>query len=134
MEFNADKCKVMYFKAHQSRLNPAETAFSVFHDCQPPLDHYEYKLPLPNGSEFTLDMFSCERDLGIMINDRLNWKNQVDHAVSKASSALGTIKRTFRFWNKQSCNTLYKTTSSFDLILSIVHQFGIPVQPLRLKD
>jgi hypothetical protein len=50
-----------------------------------------------------------ERDLGILISSNLKWNSQVDYAESKAFSSLGTLKRTFLYWNSSMFTKLYTT-------------------------
>ena len=49
-----------------------------------------------------------EGDLGIMLNHKLNWKDQVDNAVQRAQCALVMLKRTFKHWNAKMFVRLYK--------------------------
>ena len=53
----------------------------------------------------------CERDLGVMLNNKLNWKDQVDHAVQMAQSTLAMLKRTFVYWDAKM----------FVLLFTIIH-------------
>ena len=46
--------------------------------------------------------------LGIMLNHKLNWKDQVDNAVQRAQFALVMLKRTFKHWNAKMFVRLYK--------------------------
>ena len=49
-----------------------------------------------------------ERDLGIMLNHKLNWKDQVDNAVQRAQFALVMLKRTFKHWNADNILALLR--------------------------
>jgi hypothetical protein len=50
---------------------------------------------------------STERDLGILVNDRLKWSDQIANAKSRAYSVLGQLKRTFKYWTVFSFRTLF---------------------------
>jgi hypothetical protein len=82
LSFNEDKCKIMNIGC-----SPLGKTFLSMRTC--------------TGEVKTLTESSVERDLGIMINHKLNWKDQVDHAVQKAQNALGLLKRTFKHWDAE---------------------------------
>ena len=47
------------------------------------------------GERVELEETNCERDLGVVVNSKLKWDEQVDQATLKATSILGMLKRTF---------------------------------------
>ena len=47
------------------------------------------------------------KDLGVFISNNLKCKTQVDYAVQKANSALGSLKRSFSSWTKSSLKMLF---------------------------
>ena len=86
--FNEDKCKIM--NIGNSKIGKTEV-----------------NMISSNGEIKSIKETSVERDLGIMLNNKLDWNDQVDHAVHKAQSVLGMLKRTFVFWNASMFLKLY---------------------------
>ena len=56
-----------------------------------------------------LESTTCERDLGVMLSNNLNWSAQCAHASNKANSMLSSLKRTFVSRDAGIWNKLYKT-------------------------
>ena len=83
IHFHPDKCKVL-------RIGKA------------PLN-YTYTL-----AGHQLECVTAEKDLGITIDNRLNFNTHVATVVSKSNRILGTIRRTFRYLDKPSFLHLYK--------------------------
>jgi hypothetical protein len=83
MKFNEAKCKIL----HIGRHNPK----------------YSYTM---NGT--TLDSTTCEKDVGVYINDDLKPSTQCSKAASKASTVLGMMGRSFHYRNKTTWINLYK--------------------------
>ena len=48
-----------------------------------------------------------EKDLGVIINSNMNFKDQVASAAKKAIKTLGMIKRNFEYINKDAFEVLY---------------------------
>ena len=69
LSFTEDKCRVM---------NIGRTALGVTN----------LFMKSASGDVVELKETTCERDLGIMLNNKLNWKDQVDHAVQWPSLLL----------------------------------------------
>ena len=61
------------------------------------------------GLNHILEETSSERDLGIIIDSNLNWKEQTNSAISKAYSAFGILKRTFTYWTPYTFKILFNT-------------------------
>ena len=89
MQFNEEKCKVMYIGNTKRLKHPYTMKSST-------------KL-----ERHTLQETTVEKDLGVYISNNLKWKNQVDHSVQKANAVLGALKRTFSCWTKDSLKMLY---------------------------
>jgi ribonucleases P/MRP protein subunit RPP40 len=83
MELNLDKCVVMHL-GHKNR-------------------NYEYKI---NG--IVLKHVEEERDLGVIIDNKLRFKKQCAKAANKANQVLGMINRNVRSRNKEVVMKLYK--------------------------
>jgi hypothetical protein len=103
MCFNEDKCKAMFID--KRRHNLLNTAFNE----ELPGTHFEFTMNDKQGNVHVLDETSTERDLGVMIHNRLLWHSQVAKAKSKAYGALGILKRTFKHWTIKSFRILYCT-------------------------
>ena len=84
MKFNVDKCSVM----HCGRLNR----------------NIDYKL---YGQKIRVT--ESEKDLGVIINNDMKFKDQVASAAKKANKTLGMIKRNFKYVNKKAFEVLYGT-------------------------
>ena len=81
MKFNADKCKV---------LTVAKSEPKFINEL--PFCKYSYTL-----GDNILDYTACERDLGILINERLDWHEHHDYLLKKGYQMLGMTKRTCHF-------------------------------------
>jgi hypothetical protein len=108
MCFNEDKCKVMFIdRRHNNLLN---TAFSSDNDddkFDPLTGHRIFTMTGQNGLVHHLEESATERDLGILINTKLKWDDQIAFAKARAYGMLGTLKRTFNYWSIDSFRTLY---------------------------
>ena len=82
LPFNAKKCKVMHFGLNNPRLT--------------------YIL---NGHE--LDKMTSEKDLGVMVDDRLKFHVHTAAAIKKANQILGVIKKTYKTRDANTISTLY---------------------------
>ena len=83
MAFNVSKCKVM----HLGYDNPK----------------HEYRL---DGT--VLEETVEERDLGVLVDNKLKFENHIKGVVSKANRMLGLIKISFECLNKEMFLSLYK--------------------------
>ena len=84
MHFNVDKCSVMHCGFQNKKKN--------------------YKL---YGN--ILRKTTCEKDLGILVNPDMKFKDQVSAASKKANKILGMIKRNFECMNQEMFQILYDT-------------------------
>ena len=75
MQFNTDKCSVI----HVGNNNP----------------HHKYKL-----GDNSLKSSVKEKDLGIIVDDKMKFSEQCSAAVKKANSTLGLIRRTIKYKRK----------------------------------
>ena len=81
MKFNSEKCKVL-------TVTKSEPMFIN----ELPFCKYPYTL-----GQKILDYTSCERDLGILINECLDWHEHHDYLLKKSYQMLGMTKRTCHF-------------------------------------
>ena len=88
LEFNIDKCAVL----HLGSKNPQHT----------------YKMTV-NGKDHTLKSSQQEKDLGVLIDDKLNFKAHVHATTQKANRTLGLIKRNFKYLPEKQYIGLYKS-------------------------
>jgi hypothetical protein len=51
---------------------------------------------------------SVEKDIGVFIDDKLNFDEHINNKVNKANSMMGIIRRSFEFLNEQTFKLLYK--------------------------
>ena len=82
--FNVDKCKVLHIGSNQ-------------HNRQ-------YRL----GGDF-IAVSDVERDLGVLIDNKLTFHKQCSSAVAKANKLLGIIRRSFEYINVDMMLCLYKS-------------------------
>ena len=90
MSFNYGKCKCMQIGNKSTNMY---VPFSLTD-------------PKSNETHFIAESTN-ERDLGIQIKHNLKWDLQCIMAADKANKMLGTLKKTFKFWTKQSTRILY---------------------------
>ncbi|XP_072030509.1 LOW QUALITY PROTEIN: uncharacterized protein [Amphiura filiformis] len=86
MSFNPTKCSIM----------------EISHKKQPPHRDYIFcgqKLQVPNSHPY----------LGVQLDDKLNWAEQVDNTVKKANRTMGMIRRNLWFCPKEVKTTAYIT-------------------------
>ena len=83
MEFNVDKCKVM----HLGRKNPKSN----------------YKM-----AEVNLEETIEEKDLGVLIDNKLSFGKHIKTIVARANRVLGLIRIAFACLNKTMFLNLYK--------------------------
>ena len=62
-----------------------------------------------NMGQTELQTSSVEKDLGMLVDDRLNFKKHVSNAVNKASRILCMIQATFSCLDEDTVPQLYKT-------------------------
>ncbi|KAF7248244.1 LINE-1 retrotransposable element ORF2 protein [Varanus komodoensis] len=84
MAFNVDKCKVLHL-GHRNRC-------------------HKYRL----GDKW-LESSTCERDLGVLVDCRLNMSQQCDAVVKRANATLGCIARSVPFKSREVLLPLYTT-------------------------
>ena len=83
MKFHPQKCKVL-------SVTLTNTVYYIL-----PFDRYTYCL-----DDIPLDYVETEKDLGVHVTTKLNWKEHVYFLCSKANRMLGLVKRTCEFVKK----------------------------------
>jgi hypothetical protein len=90
MRLNSSKCKVMHFGP-----KPLDTNYTIFDDS--------------TKTTHILESSMAERDLGVIVQSDLKWRQQVEAASSKANQILGSLRRTFQHNSLELWKILYKT-------------------------
>ena len=86
MKFHPDKCHVMHIGANNPRV--------------------DYTMSKEN-TRHTLEKVSVEKDLGILIDDKLKFSDHINTKVNKANQILGCLKHTFKHITKDILKLLY---------------------------
>ena len=68
----------------------------------------------PNNQQYKLDTHTlenteCEKDIGLLVDDALNFEKHLIAKVKKANSMLGLMRRIFQFMDKESFKPLYQS-------------------------
>ena len=58
---------------------------------------------------YTLEEVDEEKDLGVLVDNNLNFKSHISKKISKANSMLYLIKNSFKYLDKQMFTMLYKS-------------------------
>ena len=87
MHFNIDKCKIMHFGKHNSA--------------------YKYKMENADGSLSELVASNEEKDVGIILTNKLKRDVQVKTATAKANKMLGMVANSFNKLDDKILKTLY---------------------------
>jgi len=72
---------------------------------KPSLPHQPYSIQFNDG---VLATVSCEKDLGVLFDDKLKFDHHIAAIVSKANQRLGLIKRCFKYLDTKCFINLYK--------------------------
>ena len=88
MRFHPDKCKVL----HLGYNNPNQV----------------YHMTKTDGTPHTLEDVTEEKDLGVLIDEKLTFSKHIQNQTNKANQILGIIRHTFKTLDKNSFLLLYK--------------------------
>ena len=80
------------------------------------------------GNDKVVDSKS-EKDLGIIVDQRLNFEEHMLEKTKKANITMGMIRRSFQFLNRKTFLLLYK-----GLVRSIIEHAGTVWSPYKMKD
>lgn len=89
MDFNLDKCKVMKLVKNKKHTNFGQRQ----------LLEKSFYMTDTDGNRHVLEETNFERDLGVYVSDDMKWSKHIQQIASKASSVMGSLKRTFSLWN-----------------------------------
>ena len=87
--FNTSKCKVMHFG------NDITSPYMM-------IDLYDQKCKV-------LDFVSEEKDLGIIIDNKLNFRSHISTQVKKANRMMGLIRRSFTYLDRSTFRCLFNS-------------------------
>ena len=77
-----------WFRANKLSLNVKKTNFILFGHKRVPIDYDNYALVIDNNK---LEQVSHTKFLGIIIDDKLNWRQHISHICIKISKGLGIL-------------------------------------------
>lgn len=86
LKFHPDKCKVM-------RIGRSK------------VDQYDYKM---DSSYKPMSKSTEEKDIGVVIDNKLTFQKHINEKVNKANSIVGIIRRTFEYLDNKMFCTLFK--------------------------
>ena len=89
LRFHPDKCKTM--SIGQRGILPAN-----------------YYMTREGGQKQVLTRVSSEKDLGVIWDDELNFREEIASRVKKANSIMGVIRRTYVYLDEETFTLLYK--------------------------
>ena len=81
------------------------------------------------GNDQQLPKIEMEKDLGVNIDDKLNFSHHMSEKINKANKVVGMIRRTFLTMDKVMFTTLYKT-----LVRPLIEYANQVWSPLLIKD
>jgi hypothetical protein len=89
MQFHPEKCKVMHLGSNNQRN--------------------KYHMVKQDGTSHTLTPTEEEKDLGVLIDQKLSFSSHAQTQANKANRILGTIRHTFKALDKEAFLLLYKS-------------------------
>jgi len=100
----------------QSLYNWSETWLLKFHPdkCKSvtitrnATDERTYHLFDENGNTVELEKTQGEKDIGVLIDSKLNFRSHIQAQVNKANSIMGLIRRTYSYLDEESFKLLFK--------------------------
>jgi hypothetical protein len=79
-------------------------SMSIGNTTQP---SYNYKL-ISTKESHSLQWVHEEKDIGVVIDDKLNFDTHINTKINKANSILGLIRRSYKYLDKETFIPLYK--------------------------
>ena len=68
----------------------------------------KYHLYDSEGKEIELQNSDGEKDIGVLVDDQLNYSQHIQQKINKANSIMGLIRRTFTFINEHNFKYLFQ--------------------------
>ena len=100
MSYNIEKCHSLHLGKHNHRTTYVLPKMSNLKKSSGGLT-YDYTF-------HPLDKVNQEKDLGVIIDDQLSFRNHMSSKISKANTMIYLIKHTFKFLDSDMFNMLYK--------------------------
>ena len=96
--------------------------------------HYSPRQATSRNKYYTSNNLEIEekrevKDLGILMNTDLTFRNQIQKSVMKARSKMGWATRTFKSRTRETMMTLYKS-----LILPHIEYCSVLISPFKLTE
>ena len=91
MRFNISKCKSLEFRYNKPKVFDNDLSFTMIQD----------------GVRTKLDSTKWEKDLGVVLNSKLNFSDHFEQVALKGYKMLGMLKRTFKYWDMDTFRRLY---------------------------
>ena len=101
MSFNIDKCHSLHLG---KRNNSFTYTMPKMSDMQVSENHIGYTITF-----HPLKKVNSEKDLGVTIDDQLNFKLHISQKIAKANSLIFLIKNCFKYLDKHMFNLLFKS-------------------------
>jgi hypothetical protein len=68
----------------------------------------KYHLYDSEGKEIQLQNSDGEKDIGVLVDDQLNYSQHIQQKINKANSIMGLIRRTFTYLNENNFKYLFQ--------------------------
>ena len=100
-----------YMIANQLHINDTKSVYMHFRpgnwaSCARAREYGSEKYLMLNGKKLSRE--NEVKFLGVIIDDQLNWKPQIEHLTQKLNSSINIIKRIMKFIPKSEYNKLYE--------------------------
>jgi len=83
--------------------------------------------------DYILEKVDSIKDLGVIFDSRLNFRNHMQNKINKAYSMIGIIKRNFINMDMHTFALLYKSSVRTVHTLNMLCQYGAPIKKETLK-
>ena len=92
LKFHPNKCKVVTVNISRKKQNSLGT----------------YHLYDNEGREVELEQSDGEKDIGVLVDEHLNFSRHIQTQVNKANSIMGLIRRTYTYLDERSFRYLFQ--------------------------
>ena len=101
MKFNLEKCHVMHLGANNPKHDYTLPSME-FHEQKGDSEAYFYLFP-------QLDKVNQEKDLGVIVDDKLSFEFHIDKKVAKAKKMTGIVRHTIKYLTPVVFTLLFKS-------------------------
>ena len=101
MSFNVDKCHRLHLGSNNTEFQYTLPKISGYNKCNSSTS-YTYTF-------HPLKKVESEKDLGVTVDDKLNFKLHISQKIAKANSMIYLIKHYFKFLDAEMLKLLYKS-------------------------